>query len=225
MDKVKIREKAKKLRAQGKTYSEIQKDLKRTISKSTLSYWSRGISLPQSYFDRVQLLSAEGAARGRKIALVTNRVKRKRYLASLTKRSEYIAPLLKSKDVAKIGLSMLYLGEGAKWKGHRGLHLANSDPDIVRIYIMLLQKCYGIPKEKLRAKITYRADQNLTSLITFWSRVTGIPKHHFYKTIPDPRTVGKKTKRKEYRGVCAIVCGGTEIQLELDIIARMFLDS
>lgn len=223
MSKLELKRKAIKLRQQGKTYLEIQKILKKRIPKSTLSCWCTNIKLPKEYQDRIQRIVLNNAEKGRGIALVVNRVKREKYLKSIIDRNKYFATALKDKDIAKIALAMLYLGEGAKWKSHRGLLLGSSDPDIVKIYIKLLQKCYNISKTKMRAKVLYRFDQNIDFLITFWSHIIGIPKHHFYNTKPDPRTIGKETKKKDYRGVCVITCGGTEIQLELDIIARMFI--
>ncbi|MCH7604568.1 hypothetical protein IID24_01040 [Patescibacteria group bacterium] len=152
-----------------------------------------------------------------------NKRKREEYLKSLADRNKYLASLLRNREVAKIALALLYVGEGAKWRSHRGLHLGSSDPDIVAIYLKLLERCYGISKERLRARIIHRADQNIDSLTKYWSSLTGMPRKHFYKTKPDPRTIGKKTTKKDYRGVCVISGGGTEVQLELDIIAGMFL--
>lgn len=223
MDRTFLKEKVIKLRKRGKIYSEIQKNLRVTIPESTLSYWCRDVELPKEYQERIKKIILRNAEKGRAIAVVANRVKREKYLKSLANRNRNLTLLLKNRDVAKIALAMLYLGEGGKWKSHRGLLLGSSDPEIISIYIKLLQKCYNIGSEKMRARILFRADQNLNSLLMFWSRVTGIPKHHFYKTKPDARTIGKKTKKKDYRGVCVITCGGTEIQLELDIIAKMFL--
>lgn len=225
MDKQELKRQAVRLRKQGKTYSEIQNNLRTAIPKSTLSYWCKDILLSQLYYDKIQLLNIANAKKGREIAVAVNKIKREKYLSSLVKRNKYLIPLLKNQDIAKIALAMLYLGEGAKWKSHRGLLLGSSDSDIVKIYIKLLQRCYNISRRRIRARILYRADQDINSLTIFWSHVTGIPKHHFYKTKPDPRTIGKKTKKKDYRGVCVITCGGTEVQIELDIIARMFLQT
>lgn len=223
MGKTKLKEKAIKLRAEGKTFLEIQKRLQITIPKSTLSYWCKSVPLPFEYSNRIKLLNIANSEKGRRVALEVNKIKRKQYLDNLVERNKYLSSLLSNQNIAKIALAMLYLGEGGKWKSHRGLLLGSSDPDIIKIYIKLLQKCYNIPLKKMRARILYRADQDINFLTAFWSRITGIPRYDFYKTKPDPRTIGKKTKKKDYRGVCVVTCGGTEIQLELDIIAKMFL--
>ena len=129
--------------------------------------------------------------------------------------------MFQSRDVAKIALAMLYLGEGAKRRSHRGLMLGSSDPLIATLYIALLERCYDIRKANLKCRISYRADQNIDALENYWSHITGIPRKNFYKTIPDPRTSGKKTIKHNYHGVCVITCRGTDVQLELEQITHL----
>lgn len=211
------------LRRAGKTYGDIKKMLGKPIAKSTLSHWLRNVILTKIQQERLARNVAVKINRAQVKAWAVSKEIRKGYLKSLSVRNQYLLPLMRQRDIAKIALAMLYLGEGAKWKGHAGLQLGSSDPEIIRIYTGLLKKCYNIPTTKLRARVVYRADQNLSELTVFWSRVTRIPREHFYKTKPDSRTVGKPTRKKGYRGVCQISCAGTEIQLQLDIIAKMFL--
>ncbi|MCH7604567.1 hypothetical protein IID24_01035 [Patescibacteria group bacterium] len=64
MNRLLLREKARKLREQGKTYSEIQQKLGAAIPKSTFSYWCKDVSLPDEYFDKVKLLNTANAAKG-----------------------------------------------------------------------------------------------------------------------------------------------------------------
>lgn len=218
-----LKPKAVRLRKAGKTYGEIKKILGEPISKSTLSHWLRDLVLTETQQKKLERKVALKIKKSQVKAWAVSKKKRKEYLQSLVTRNKYLLPLIRQQDIARIALAMLYLGEGAKWPSHPGLHLGSSDPEIIRIYIKLLWKCYGVSGEDLRARISYRADQNLSKLTAFWSRITNIPKNHFYKTKSDPRTIGKKTIKKSYKGVCQITCAGTEIQLQLDIIARMFL--
>ena len=218
-----IRENVKHLRACGKTYSEIEKELNLTIPKSTLSSWCKGITLPSWYLKKAKELSAKNLSRGRQFALTSNRIKHENLLESLNERNKYLTKELNNKNVLKMLLSFLYLGEGSKWKSHRGLILGSSDPDIIRLYIKLLNICYDIKTSVLKCRVSYRVDQNINSLQKFWSKTTGISLKNFYKTIPDPRTIGKPTKNKDYKGVCVISCKGTEKQLELELIPKIIL--
>jgi len=221
-----IREELKKqvrvLRSDGRTYSEIKNILGISIPKSTLSDWCRNVKLPDWYNKKIKQLNKKSLNKAQKIAWASNRKKREDFLKSIKSEAINIISRLDESNL-KIILAMLYLGEGAKWREHSGLMLGSSDPNIILLYILLLNKCYGIKLQELKCRICYRADQNIKKLESFWSKLTGIPLSNFYKTKPDPRTIGKKTLKKEYKGVCVITCKGTNIQLELEQIAFLLL--
>jgi hypothetical protein len=215
------REYAIKLRTQGKTYSEIRKELGKRISKSTLSYWCRGVLLKNVQKDRIRTIQIKNIKIAQNKALIINKKKREEYLEALKKRHEHLKKIIPNINISRLLLAMLYLGEGAKWKSHRGLQLGSSNPEIMKIYLNLLEKCFGVSRENLKGMIFHRADQNLNSLISYWSKTLGISQNNFYKSKPDMRTKNRKT-RSEYHGVCAVFGPNTEIQLELQIIASFF---
>lgn len=221
-----IREQLKKqvrtLRGEGKTYSEIKNILDISVPKSTLSDWCKNVKLPAWYDEKIKELNNKSFNKARKIAWASNRKKREDFLKSVEGEAMKIVASLDEVNL-KIILAALYLGEGAKWKGHSGLMLGSSDPDVVLLYMALLDRCYGIKSRELKCRICYRADQDIKKLEVFWSKITGIPLNNFYKTKPDPRTIGKKTKNKEYKGVCVITCKGADIQLELEQIVKILI--
>jgi len=218
-----IKESVRRLRSEGKTYFEIMEILKLRIPKSTLSSWCADVVLPPRYQEKVDNLNRENLTKGQKMALIANKVKHEKLVKALETRNIHLQNVLENRDTLKMILSMLYLGEGAKWKSHRGLMLGSSDPNIILLYIKLLRLCYHIPLSKLRCRISYRADQDINSIQKFWSDITLIPLENFYKTKPDPRTIGKITRQKDYKGVCVIMCSGTEQQLELELIPKIIL--
>lgn len=214
---------ARLLRSKGKTYSEIMTALGIKVPKSTISNWCSGVKLPSWYQEKIDRINNKNFNKAQKMAWVSNKIKRERFVNEITKNVSEITKKIKDKDILKVILSVLYLGEGTKWKYHSGLMLGNSDLNTIKLYIKLLNICYGIPITSLKCRISHRADQNIKSLEKFWSKETGIPLTNFYKTIPDPRTIGKPTKRKDYKGVCVITCAGSHIQLELEAIPRIIL--
>lgn len=220
----KIKQQAIKLRAKGKTYSEIQEVLKLAVPKATLSGWCKNVVLPKWYKKKIFKLNQENYKNARKLAWVANKVKRERFLQNLLDNIKPLREKIQDRDILKMILATLYLGEGTKWKGHSGLVLGSSDSNIILLYIRLLELCYGVSRNKLKCRVSYRADQNINNLERYWSRTTGIPLTNFYKTKFDPRTVGKPTKKKEYKGVCVIMGGGTQIQLELEAIPKLILE-
>lgn len=216
-----MRKKAVDLRQQGMTYAEICRSVRVGIPKSTLTYWCKGVVWDKSQRDRIINLRMENLEKARTKALIVNKKIRNEYIDSIDKRVFNLKRFLEDRNILKLLLAMLYLGEGAKWKSHRGLQLGNSNPEIIKLYLSLLERCYGVSRNKLTAMIYHRADQNLKSLISFWSNITKIPISNFYRSNPDLRTKGKET-RDGYYGVCAIFGPGTEIQLELEAIAKIF---
>lgn len=193
------------------------------LPKSTIAWWCRNTLLPNWYWEKLKRINKNNREKAQKAAWLANKQKQNRFISKLIKNNKALKGKIKDRDILKTILAILYLGEGAKWKNHRGLQLGSSEPNIVNLYIRLLDKCYGIKAKHLKCRISYRADQNLRVLEKFWSETTGISLGNFYKSKPDPRTIGKVTKNKDYKGVCVISCAGTHIQLELEEIPRIIL--
>lgn len=214
-----IYEQVRILRGQGYTYTEIQTRLHTVIPKGTLSYICKGVSLPPRARERIDQIIKDNSAAARQKAVIVNKIKHDAKVAHYRQENEHIAGMMADRNTQLIALAMLYLGEGAKWKHSRAPKLASSDPSIIRLYIDLLQLCYGVPTAAMRARVQHRADQNSAKLVKFWSSISGIPISRFYPCYIDRRTIGKKTVKSDYRGVCTIGCAGTHIQLELQQIA------
>ena len=218
-----LKKKVQELRSQGKTYTEIMNQLKINLPKSTISSWCNGVKLPDWYEEKIEKLNAKSFSRAQKVSRIARQLKQEKLLRSLFDNNKNLVYKIKDIEIRKMLLAMLYLGEGSKWKSHRGLMLGSSDPDIIKMYVRLLEQCYDIPPSKLCCRVSYRADQDLAQLQRYWAQVTSIPLNNFYKSIPDPRTIGKPTKRKDYKGVAVISCAGTHIQLELEMIPEILL--
>lgn len=217
------RNKIIKLRKKGKSYSEIQKILNNRIPKSTLSYWCNKLILDKNSLHRLEKMKQRNLIKARVLAVLQNKKKQEMLLKEIENGISHMKNMTSNKDILKMLLAFLHLGEGAKWKSHRGLMLGSSDPTIIQLYMKFLKICYGIDKDKLRCRISYRADQDIRKLERYWAKITGVSLNNFYKTIPDPRTIGKVTRRKDYKGVCVVTCSGTRIQLELEMIPKIIL--
>lgn len=214
-------QKAKKLRFESYTYREIRKELNLEIPKGTLYSWFKDVVLPKSYYDKVAKLNAEHLITARKVAVEANKIKRKAFLSSLDKVNLPIASLINGHEAAKIALAMLCLGEASKYKPRRSFNLGSSDPRIIIIFLTLLKKCFNFKQAKVRCTVQCRADQNVEELERFWLDVTKIPQEQFYKAQIDPRTIGKPTKKIDYKGVLKIDYLDIKVQLELESLASL----
>lgn len=220
-----LKEKVKALRSAGMTYTEIQHYIKKKIPKSSLSYICKDIVLSDKQKQRVDEVAKSGLARAREKALIVNKGIFDAKLNQYRLDNYSLVSFMHSREAKLVALAILYLGEGAKWQSHRGLCLGSSSASIIKLYIKLLNDCYGIELIKMKGRIQHRADQDSEILLAYWSKVTGIQKKNFYSCYKDKRTNGVPTQKADYRGVCTITCAGTHIQLELAEIAGIIDES
>ncbi len=159
-----IKKQAQRLRARGYTYQKIASMLGVVVPKSTLSCWCKNMVMSAQYQRTMKTMNARHLLSIRKLALVANKLKQDRILEHIHTAYAHLPTLLHNKDVLKMLLAMLYLGEGSKWKSHRGLMLGSSDPLIIRLYIQLLKLCYDVPSNQIKCRISYRVDQDIKEL-------------------------------------------------------------
>lgn len=209
----------RELRTKGKTYGEINSLLKRSIPKSTLSEWCKDITLPQNYASRIAKLNMDNLNKGRLIALEINKIRREELVKRIEDDNLPIAEHLQNREIAKIALAMLCLGEASRTRG--SFSLGSSDHRIITLFIKLLKRCFRFDIEKIRCTVQCRADQNVEALEKYWMNITKIPKRLFYKANIDPRTRGKPTKNKEYKGVLRVDYFDTKVQIELEYLANL----
>lgn len=221
---IKYKNKAIVLRKKGFTYGEIKKSLGVDIAKSTLREWFRDISLSDEARNRLEKVVDKKIRSAHKLALEAKKKKREKYLSEVKNRVKHLKHLLFDKDIAKIILAVLYLGEGSKG-ARRAFVFGNSDPKVIELYLSLLRKCYIIDESKFRCTLQCRADQNIPQLEKFWSKITGVPLSQFYKARIDPRTIGKKSRKSGYKGVCRIDYFSAEIYTEIEKIIEVVCSS
>ncbi len=208
------------LRKKGKTYGEIQEILGENIPKSTFSLWFQDIQLSAQQQEKIKRQAQLKSQNGLIIALASNKTKREKYLKSVENRVKHLKTIIENHDTAKIAIVMLYLGEGAK--NRRGsMALGNSDPKIIGLFLKLMRQCYKIDETKFRCTLQCRADQNIKKLEKFWSKTPSIPLQQFYGARIDPRTIGKPTKKLDYKGVCKIDYFSADLYNELTKIAEV----
>ena len=79
----------------------------------------------------------------------------------------------------KIAGIMLYWAEGHK-KGS-GIDFANSDAEIIKLFLTFLRRICGVNEERLRIYLYAYEDQDINRLRNFWSKTTQIPLAQFTK--------------------------------------------
>lgn len=213
----------RRLRSLGKTYGEIQQLIHYTIPKSTLSEWCKHVELPREYSQRISQLNVRNLSKGRSIAIEINKIKREEFFKRINELNVPIAQRIRDREIAKIALAMLCLGEASKYnpKSRRSFSLGSSDYRIITLFLELLEYCFSFNLEKVRCTVQCRADQDIKGLEKYWRDITGIPERLFYKARVDPRTKGKATKKKEYKGVLKIDYFDIKVQHDLESLANL----
>lgn len=210
------------LRKQGKTYSEIRALIPKT-SKSTLSYWLSGLELSSKQKEKLSKNINKKLIKARIQSVLVRKNKRQKYFLNIENNNlGFIHLLNNNNEIAKLVLAALYLGEGTK--SMRGsLRLGNSDPGIIKLFLKLLRSCYAIDESKFRGTVLCRADQDIKILDRFWIQTTGFDKKQFYKARIDPRTIGKPSRKLDYKGVCVIDYLSASIFHDLLTLGKMMI--
>ena len=187
-----IKEKVRKLRKGGKSYSEII--AKHTISKGTISLWCKDIKLTSS---QIKLLGSryDIQLRGAK----ANQMKRRKEVEEIQKiaKKEIGKP---TTEEFKIAGAMLYWAEGNK-TNHFGM--TNSNPKMIKFMIKWFQQFLDIEPKHLKAYLHLHAGQNVSKIVSYWSKLTGIPKSRFGKSYIKPSGTGHR-KNILYNGTIRV---------------------
>lgn len=180
MAKIFLKEKARVLRHNGESIGQIA--IKLNVSKSSVSYWCRDISLSKTQINKIYNNAKEVSVRS---LLIFSEKKRKERIKStklFSQLGEKDVGILSKRDLLIVGLG-LYWGEGYK-SGNEEMAFTNSDPGMIKLLIRWLKEIYKIDKSSLICRISinqiHKSREN--KLIEYWTNITGIPKHQFTKT-------------------------------------------
>jgi len=84
------------------------------------------------------------------------------------------------KELKAIG-SMLYWGEGYKSEKSSFVDFSNSDPEMIKMFLKYLRGVYHLDEKKFRVLLYCYANQDISNLIKYWSKLTKIPVNQFTK--------------------------------------------
>jgi len=164
-----------KLRKRGGSYREIAKTV--GVSKNSVSRWCKGLKLslsvqkilekksnyPKELFRKYNQLKA-------KRVQIENREIVKKFSKEIRRPSRY--------ELKLIG-TVLHWAEGNKRQTYR-VQFANSDSNIVMVYLRFLREILRIPDEKLLTTIRVHPNINISRAIKFWSKTTKLPRERFH---------------------------------------------
>ena len=194
--KIKERELAVELRKTGHSLSEISDKLK--ISKSSASIWTRKIEMNKKAKERIIHLQKIATNKAIKINH-KNAVVRKRNC------NDWAKKVLLEKNFSvfenQMICSLLYWGEGAKFSNR--IEFTNSDPKMVKIFLVSLGNGFGVDKSKIRVNLHLHKYHIESKQKKMWCDLLGISENQFNKTFWKENS--NKIKRSGYPG-CIRIC-------------------
>lgn len=120
----------------------------------------------------------------------------------------------------------LFWGEGNK-KNKNSVRLGNTDPDLIRLFIMYLKSVYNIDDTKLNFSIQIFEDLDVDTVRNFWIKKLSIEPIQIYKKITISKSGRKGTyKNKSKYGVITVYFNNTKlkeiIDKEIEDIKKMY---
>lgn len=222
MAKFKKREKAIALRKEKQmSYSQIKKILK--VSKSTLSLWLRNYPLSEERIKELQRLGWKKSEASRERFRNTMRRKKEKKLEQFYKENKKLLFPFSKREFFLAGL-FLYWGEGAKTQLTE-LAVSNTDPSIIKFFIVWLTKCLKLPKGKFKIQLHLYKDMHIEKEIQFWSKTLGIPFNQFTKPyIKKTSTTRINHKGGFGHGTCKIRVGGADLAEKMHMAIKAIAD-
>jgi hypothetical protein len=194
------------LRREGKSYNEIAATLK--VAKSTLSLWFRGHDfsdeIKQNLTKKIELM---GAARLQVLNKIRGDLLQAHYAEALKQAQAELQKY--SYDPLFVSGVVAYWGEGDKTTPSI-VRLANTDPQMITLFIQFLFTYCDVPEEKIRGALYIYEDLDEATCKDYWSKHTGL--QYFHKTMVLPSR--HKTKRLPY-GTCTVLVSNTYLKRKL----------
>ncbi|MFA5889030.1 MAG: hypothetical protein WCW47_01965 [Candidatus Paceibacterota bacterium] len=186
------KEKAVTLRKEGKSYSEILKEV--SVAKSTLSEWLHSVGLSKKQFQRLTAKKLEASKRG-------GLVKHQQRLQRVQKIHEVALKditNISKRELWLIGIA-LYWAEGTKEKDSHpgpGISFNNSDPRMIKVFIKWLVESCRVNKDRIGCEIYIHENSKngVDEVRKYWSKITGFHVKKFNKVYF--KTNKLKTNRK-----------------------------
>lgn len=193
--------KAIELRRQGKTLGEILKEV--SVSKGSLSYWLRNISLTDEQLARIKYKS--DIIKDKFIKFNESKRKEsennKRIIVNKAIREINSASL---RELKLIGIG-LYWAEGYKGRACRGVEFTNTDPAMIKLMMRWFREICCVQESQFRIRIQIHNATDVAKIRRYWSSITGIPTNQFTKTyIKTSPTSKRKSGILIPYGVCSI---------------------
>jgi transcriptional regulator with XRE-family HTH domain len=140
------------------------------VAKSSVSRWTRDIELTSEQHAALRALNPLynpqlRGQQGRRASAMAARSNAQRHGRELARRG----------DTLHLQGCMLYWAEGAK--SRNTVIFTNSDAAMMRLFLLFLRECYGVPDERVGLSVNCYETNGLRSpeIVEWWLRTLGLP--------------------------------------------------
>lgn len=175
------------------------------VSKSSVSLWVRDIALSPAHQARYARLAQQVAANGTAGNRAKARAKRVEDQDDGRRRARLRDPL-------HIAGCMLYWTEGSKERN--SVMLANSDPDMLRLFLRFLRRCYSVSDDQVTLTCSCFLNNGLTleEIEAWWLERLGLPRACLRKSVVNRgSSAGKGYRRTLPYGTARLAVHSTRI--------------
>lgn len=120
----------------------------------------------------------------------------------------------------KVAGAMLYWAEGYKSDKSSGVDFANSDVEMVAVFMKFMRSVYKLDESRFRILLYCYSNQDVNLLKQYWSKVTRIPLNQFSK--PYVRKDFRKNGRIMKHGMVHIRYSDKKLLIDLKRILREY---
>lgn len=185
-----------RLRKQGFSYSQIQKEI--YVPKATLSKWLKRIKLTEA---QARVLK-ERQARAAKIGSEKKMLRTTQAIEEIKKQSAGEISKISKRELWLMGIVLYWrerLSNDNENDLRKGVRFTSSDPYLIKLFLKWLKDAGHIKDEEINFDIFAGDDKRdiIKEIVNYWSEITGLPKEiflrfYFQKTRPRKRGVKKR---------------------------------
>jgi len=215
-----VKNKVRTLRVKGLSLGQIYKET--SVPKTTIRSWIKDIKLSEEQLSKLKSKTQKALQAGRIKKQKQDKILRFNNEKELLRKAFSEVGNLSSRDLFIAGIA-LYWGEGFKNKHEHRLGFCNSDPGMIKFYMKWLEKCFGVEKDSVIARLTLNESykDKTEEIEDYWLKVTRIPKSQFTKTFYQKTKWKKQYSEDNYHGVLRI---HVKDSLNMLILTRGFIE-
>jgi hypothetical protein len=204
--KTRERLEARRLRRLGWSVKEIERHLH--VSRSSVSLWVRDVPLNEEQIAELHRRSATSPGQLAGSAANAALARERRLSYQLEGRARVVRG-----DPLHLAGCMLFWAEADK---HRNaVRLANSDPDLLRLFVTFLRSCYDADVARIAVSCNLFADhlERQREIEQFWLWTLGLPQSCLRKSIVNTYSKYSQKKRKNRLpyGTCKVSYSDTAV--------------